>query len=300
MVDVSPGLLQGHYTTTLGDALFNQGQPFESVRATMTFNKGVATALATYSVRRAWVLRGVWHQGGDPEPGFFEATFDKEASSFTVSVVLCCGCGCGCGCGCVLGLCSLARLPDSPGCVLRAPSCTVYPWRHSMASATSLFNGAPRCCTLASAIWATPATRTPSSRPCSTLPVRGQVARTLSRCLLAAAAHLCWCVFVSHPLMAAIAAPAQPALRNELLSCRLPSGDEPGAGMPAVLILRELQRLYTSLSMSQRTFVDPSVFHGKLPKDLWGNKKQQDSYEFLVYMWDVRACVCACVCRRGW
>ena len=86
------------------------------------------------------------------------------------------------------------------------------------------------------------------------------------------------------------------ALRNEILSTRCGTLDTRPAH-----ILRELQALYAFLMQSRRPHAEPGKFHAQLPSSPWGNKKQQDSYEFLVYLWDVRHCSGSCFLGvRAW
>ena len=50
--------------------------------------------------------------------------------------------------------------------------------------------------------------------------------------------------------------------------------------------MANLQVLFASLLGSRRSFVDPDAFHGSLLKEPWGDRKQQDAYQYLQYLLD--------------
>jgi hypothetical protein len=54
---------------------------------------------------------------------------------------------------------------------------------------------------------------------------------------------------------------------------------------PAKVVL-ELQLLFTHLLGSRRAYLEPETFHKALLKEPWGDKRQQDAYQFLLYLFD--------------
>ena len=86
--------------------------------------------------------------------------------------------------------------------------------------------------------------------------------------------------------------------RNQILTCVTSSSlsltPTVGQGNPSS-ILATLQQLYASLSFGLESFVEPETFHKSLLKVPWGDKQQQDSYQFLLYLWETLGMLCVLV-----
>lgn len=75
-------------------------------------------------------------------------------------------------------------------------------------------------------------------------------------------------------------------LRNEIISARFAASNMEEVETQ-LSVLRHLQGLYSGLVAQRSQYIDPSLFHRTLPMDPWGNKQQQDCYQFLLYLWDL-------------
>ncbi len=50
--------------------------------------------------------------------------------------------------------------------------------------------------------------------------------------------------------------------------------------------MANLQVLFATLLGSRRSYVEPDAFHASLLKEPWGDRKQQDAYQYLQYLLD--------------
>ncbi len=77
----------------------------------------------------------------------------------------------------------------------------------------------------------------------------------------------------------------------------VPSGAGAGAGdskdYSPERVASNLQLLFSHLLGSRSSYVEPGTFHAALMKEPWGDKKQQDSYQFLLYLLDTIGARCS-------
>ena len=74
---------------------------------------------------------------------------------------------------------------------------------------------------------------------------------------------------------------------------------DPSAGYSPAGVVRCLQELYSKLLGCRRPYVEPDFFHRSLLKDPWGDKKQQDAYQFLLYLLDSIGTQCGAPLEAG-
>jgi uncharacterized UBP type Zn finger protein len=74
------------------------------------------------------------------------------------------------------------------------------------------------------------------------------------------------------------------AFCRDVIAMNIPESMDAAAGPGA--ITATLQNLFAHMLCSRRAYINPEAFHATLPKDPWGDKKQQDAYQFLLFLWD--------------